>query len=567
VNVHASTPSAPASPAPRPRAPRSRAPLLVVLLALTLAVAAFLTWQAHQSSVSHRAVAQNVLRDYVEFASWEFRRIVNFEMSAAFEDGLVVSARVIPPGTTLESARTLTYDPALLDGTCKGCRRRINILTVFRIDPESGRLITRGAPLDPAIVQYLEEKYPEVRRALDTEPPCTLLVQPRDKGQASPLVIGYSMTLQAKEFYGYITDRASMAGLFERVMRERPLLPPTLTPGRQTNATLSARVRDRGGNVLYQSADISDAAHVSRGELDKQQGLLTYQVALRPDAAEALVIGGLPQSRLGLLLGLLALTAGLIVVALVQLRREYELARLRSDFVSNVSHELRTPLAQIRMFSETLLLGRVRSDAEARRSLEIIQQESRRLSHLVDNVLHVSTGRPRTTTLALEQLALAPLLREVVDAFAPLARARQVTVRFNAIDDVIARVDGSALRQIVLNLLDNAVKYGPAGQTVTVTLALDADDESIARITVDDEGPGIAAKDAAHIWAPFARLPQAAKAGVAGAGIGLAVVHELTQLHHGRASVAAAPSGGARFAVDLPGASRAVVADAWSVSA
>src|SRR5439155_1054094 len=83
----------------------------------------------------------------------------------------------------------------------------------------------------------------------------------------------------------------------------------------------------------------------------------------------------------------------------VQLRREYELARLRTDFVSGVSHELRTPLAQIRMFSETLLLGRVRSEEEGRRSLEIIDQEARRLTHLVENLLHFSRSERQVTRL------------------------------------------------------------------------------------------------------------------------------------------------------------------------
>src|SRR5206468_1637555 len=119
------------------------------------------------------------------------------------------------------------------------------------------------------------------------------------------------------------------------------------------------------------------------------------------DQAGALrTLGGLPQSRLPLLLGALGLTAGLIVTALVQLRREYELARLRTDFVSGVSHELRTPLAQIRMFSETLLLGRVRSEEEGRRSLEIIDQEARRLTHLVENLLHFSRSERQVTRLS-----------------------------------------------------------------------------------------------------------------------------------------------------------------------
>src|SRR5213083_3043837 len=129
-------------------------------------------------------------------------------------------------------------------------------------------------------------------------------------------------------------------------------------------------------------------------------GRVQVQVALRPDVAPKLVVGGMPRSNLPMLLSLLAITAALVVGALLQLRREYELSRLRADFVSGVSHELRTPLAQIRMFSETLLLGRVRSDDERERSLEIIDQEARRLTHLVENLLHFSRSERRLTRLS-----------------------------------------------------------------------------------------------------------------------------------------------------------------------
>src|SRR5207244_712328 len=142
------------------------------------------------------------------------------------------------------------------------------------------------------------------------------------------------------------------------------------------------------------------ATFSARDTVEVMMGGMQVAVALRPELASKLVIGGLPRSRLPLLLGALGLTAGLIVTALVQLRREYELARLRTDFVSGVSHELRTPLAQIRMFSETLLLGRVRSEEEGRRSLEIIDQEARRLTHLVENLLHFSRSERQVTRLS-----------------------------------------------------------------------------------------------------------------------------------------------------------------------
>jgi signal transduction histidine kinase len=242
----------------------------------------------------------------------------------------------------------------------------------------------------------------------------------------------------------------------------------------------------------------------------------------------------------------------LAAIGLVQLRREEELARLRSDFIASVSHELRTPLAQVRMFAETLLLGRVRSDEERLRSLRIVDQEARRLTHLVENILQFSRAERRAIRLVPAPLDVAPAVHETIEAFAPVARARKVTVR--AEPDELARVlaDPGALRQILLNLLDNAVKYGPAGQTVTVGAAADG---RVVRFQVDDEGPGVDGKDRGRIWEPFQRLERDLQSAIAGSGIGLSVVRELVALQRGRAWVEEGPGGrGARFVVELPAA-------------
>ena len=118
------------------------------------------------------------------------------------------------------------------------------------------------------------------------------------------------------------------------------------------------------------------------------------------------------------------MTAALAAVALRQLRREEELARLRADFTSSVSHELRTPLTQILLYAETLELGRAAGEGERRRALGVIVQEARRLAHLVENILQFSRAERRMVRVRTEVRRLAPLLRETVDRFAPLAGAR-----------------------------------------------------------------------------------------------------------------------------------------------
>jgi len=217
-----------------------------------------------------------------------------------------------------------------------------------------------------------------------------------------------------------------------------------------------------------------------------------------------------------------------------------------------VSHELRTPLAQIRLFSETLLLNRVRSEEEGRRAAEIIQQESRRLAHLVENVLFFSRGERGMERIATARMALAPLVSELVEAFVPLARASRSEVRVEVREAVDAFVDPAAFRQILLNLLDNAVKYGSPGQTIVV--AVERRGLSPA-VTVSDQGPGVPPAARAGVWAPYARLVTAATTAVAGTGIGLAVVRQLVRLHGGSVDIEDAPGGGARFVVTLRAAS------------
>jgi signal transduction histidine kinase len=348
---------------------------------------------------------------------------------------------------------------------------------------------------------------------------------------------------------GFVADPTLVTDLFARIAKESPLLPPSL--GGETRELLSVRVSNRDGRQLFASSP-AWSEYASGNVLESELGDLRVGVALRPAAANRLIIGGLPRNRVPLLIGLLVLTTGLGVIALVQLRRERELVRLRADFMSGVSHELRTPVAQIRMFGETLLLDRVRSAEERRRSLAIIVQESQRLTHLIENVLQFARADRGASLVTPKPRRLDALLNEILDGFEPLARSKRTTIA-RAIDEQIrVPVDAGALRQIVLNLLDNALKYGPTGQTITVTSRCG---DGSARIAIEDEGPGVPLADTARIWEPFYRVTSHA-ASTGGTGIGLAIVKQLVELHHGRAAVDRGARG-ARFVIELPGATHA----------
>jgi two-component system phosphate regulon sensor histidine kinase PhoR len=262
-----------------------------------------------------------------------------------------------------------------------------------------------------------------------------------------------------------------------------------------------------------------------------------------------LVVGGLPRSRLPMLIALFVIAAGLLTVALVQLRRQQELARLRTEFVSGVSHELRTPLAQIRWFAELLHLGKLRTEEERERSAGIIDQEARRLTYLVENVLNFSRTEKGSNRVSP---TLCDLDREILDAlelFTPLARARRMTVDTALSAGVTIPVDRDALRQVLLNLLDNAAKYGPSGQTIIAGSAVAG---QYARIWVQDEGPGIPNEERHRVWEPYVRLNREVESATGGSGIGLSVVRELVTLHGGRVRAESGPRSGARLVIELP---------------
>src|SRR5262249_48065267 len=146
-----------------------------------------------------------------------------------------------------------------------------------------------------------------------------------------------------------------------------------------------------------------------------------------------------------------------------------------------------------------------------------------------------------------EPIDIAAEIAVIAEEFRPLAESRRNSVRVDRTASPIVALRADALRHIVLNLLDNAVKYGPAGQTVVVGVG---ERDRNAIITVDDEGPGVSDAERDRIWRPFARGGAATHNG--GSGIGLTIVRDVAESHGGHATIERAPGGGARFVVTLP---------------
>ena len=533
------------------RAPRPRGLFIAALLLLTLALAGAIALQAYRNFLGHKATAERVLSDYARLAAARFANRTEMAFYyQAFWPALEALSRakagladrpLPPPGRLAPS-----NEPHAADF------RKLARYT-FRYELATGRLETSGGAPPALVRRWLRDTLPiHSRTVYDPKERLGAIVRTVD---GVPRAIVYTIVNDKaghpRTVVGLEEDPRGFEPLYTADEDKFPLLPRPLTGGVIYDSLGSAIVTGADGVELYRSPVQYPPLFAARDSFQEpMMGRLQVQVALRPDMAPKLVIGGMPRSNLPMLLSLLAITAGLVVGALLQLRREYELSRLRADFVSGVSHELRTPLAQIRMFSETLLLGRVRSEGERVRSLEIVDQEARRLTHLVENLLHFSRSERQATRLSPAPAPLAPLVREAVEAFAPLAAAHGVTFRTELKDGLVAPIDAEALRQMLVNLLDNAVKYGPADQTITV--GLDAGDGK-ARIRVEDQGPGVPAADRERIWDRFWRLERDRGSAVAGTGIGLSVVRELVALHGGRAWAEEGRGGrGTRFVLELP---------------
>ncbi len=538
------------------RPPRPRALFVAALLLLTLALAGAIALQAYRNFLGHKATAERVLHDYARLAAARFanRTEMNFyyENFSPAMDALM-RAKAGEPDVSLPAPSRL---PATTEPHAADFRKLARY--TFRYNLRNGHLETAGTVPSLTVRKWLRDTLPPHRRTVyDPKEHLGAIVRTVDGlSRAIIYTVVNDNAGAPRTIVGLEEDARGLEPLYTADEDRAALWPRPLTGGVAYDSLGSVIVTEADGRELYRSPTQYAPTFSARDSFEHpMMGAMRVQVALRPDLAPKLVIGGMPRSNVPMLLSLLALTAGLVVAALLQLRREYELSRLRADFVSGVSHELRTPLAQIRMFSETLLLGRVRSDEERERSLEIIDQEARRLTHLVENLLHFSRSERRLTQLSPAPAPLPPLVSEAAEGFAPLAAARGVTLCSELTDGVVAPVDADALHQMLLNLLDNAVKYGPPGQTVPLGLTV-ADGR--ARVSVDDEGPGIPAADRERIWDRFWRLERDRGSAVAGTGIGLSVVRELVGLHGGRTWVEDAPASergdraGSRFVIELP---------------
>lgn len=525
---------------------RTFRPALPLLLALACTIA--LAWLALRATREQRSAASQTVTDFADFAAF----IVGSGARQEIERRLLYA--FAPVRAWDPASGEPLPDPALVGrdraeaGRCAASG--IPEPSFARVDFRTGSLALAGTPIPDETARWLADTL--TAEVASVYRPGWSFAHIFGDEHGIP-VIAYTVVRDSagSPVAAYAKSSCLAIGgrsVFEIALASTTALPPSLTRGLPDDSLMTLYVRDPHGHVIHESELSWASPVVGRTGPMPQLGNLDLVVDLRPGLADRLVPGGIPYGGAPMALMLLVLIVVSGGLALLQVRRQQELMRARERFISNVSHELRTPLQQILMFAELLSMDRLESEGERRHSIEVVEREARRLVQLVENVLAFARSARNGVVVGRERVELEPLVRETVRAFGPLARANGTTVEMRFEGDTVATGDADAIRRVLLNLLDNAVKYGPAGQTVSVTVARAAG--SIV-LSVEDAGPGVPAAQRDRIWMPFGRLEPENGGATAGSGIGLSIVRDLVRAMEGQVVVEDADGGGARFIVTL----------------
>lgn len=252
---------------------------------------------------------------------------------------------------------------------------------------------------------------------------------------------------------------------------------------------------------------------------------------------------------------------GTCVIAMIDFTAMKRIEEMRTDFIANASHELRTPLSSLIGFIETLR-GPARDDAKAREQfLELMHQQAQRMARLVRDLLALSTIEMSEHLPPSGEIVIGTLLRGVADALQLQARARNVALDLQ-IDEALPAIvgDGDQLTQLFQNLIDNAIKYGAADSTVTVTARAAAmpgaggagTEIPAVCLTVADRGEGIPKEHLPRLTERFYRVDAARSRAVGGTGLGLAIVKHIVSRHRGQLRIESEPGQGTTVFVYLP---------------
>ncbi len=517
--------------------------LVMVALVVAIAMVAWGGWTLWESMVRHRATADETLRDHAAYMAGHYGDLYGSESWYAFRNlFLAAQNAATSPGTRPVAEWTTRVSATLYESGPP----RVMPRNLFAGDSSGWRLTSTDGTIDSAMIARVDARLADslprtvsfratiVAHGSDTT---LAVVQPNRAGEGW---IGFEVPLYEFRTAVLLPAPQRTQAFFELMYDSLPEKRPSahIVP-------IAVRVETADGVNLLAYNEPLEGWTMDRWTIPALSALVTVTVG--PDAIPYLMPGGYPPApgpRVATVIGLaLLLLAGTAALAW----RTLTLARMRHEFTSSVSHELRTPLANIHLYAETLMLERVVEPAARRAALETITREARRLGDMVENILASAQMGRADERLETQPEHVGRLVEEVVAAFNPILTVRRMRVEVDLLGPETAIIDGSAVRRILVNLLDNAIRHGPDGQRLRIVV--DHRDDAVL-LVVEDEGPGIPRAERDRVWLPYARGDDG------GTGLGLAVVRYLARLHGGDAVVGDLERG-ARIEVRLLAAAEA----------
>lgn len=360
----------------------------------------------------------------------------------------------------------------------------------------------------------------------------------------------------AKPVLGSDSTVLGVAGMIvDETYFKEEILPGLVESSLQTffpddHHNLIITLQDESGNRLFESQPSEGKDYEVAEPLRFIFRDLSLRVVIRSTSMEQQA-GRVVMVNLSLSIVMTGLLLAGIYLALRTAAREMKLSRMKVDFVSNVSHELRTPLASIRVFGEFFKAGWVNEPQKSREYGEYIEKESRRLTHLINNILDFSKLESGVKAYEFRKADMKEIVEETLEVVAGRLGQSHFNFVLQVPEKVLpqAIVNRDAITQSLVNLIDNAIKYSGASQEVVIRL--DQEDGYVT-ISVTDFGIGIPRDEQRRIFDKFYRVSTGLVHDVKGSGLGLAIVKHIMDAHQGKITVKSQPGFGSTFTMHFP---------------
>jgi len=493
--------------------------LMLLLIGINITLLFTFIWQAYQASFKHLKSTQSVLLDYAEMVGQQFAG--KLKSNIGYWGLHDLRSQLIQDSSNNKSKVDFYFDKPN-----KGLRTQQKIIrdgikSIYIYNTEENIINTL----------YGQENFIYINqiKAIDYSSINTFTVfHPNNQLGLETWAI---LAINKAHFYIIEFSTEMIFNTIEHTFNSSELLPKVLYDKISNSDEINLSLSVDNQYPVFKKGYKFDPQNTSYITINDDYGNLfkgyNIKVSFNEKIAEKLIIGGLPNNQLLKLLLLIVLTIFVLIATIIIYRKEQKLTQQRSQFIARVSHELRTPLTQIRMFSETLLLNRVNTESEKEKYLNIIHRESKHLSYLIDNILNMHENDNKNNLVHFDMITVLDEINYVIDNFKSIYKQKHVNFKITIEPEITLSTDKLKFRQIFLNIVDNAIKYGPKYQSININ-AYQVNSSLI--ISVCDQGPGIHEKDRKKVWEPYFRLERDEKKAINGTGIGLSITADNLKL-------------------------------------